>query len=73
MKELAVSNRGYGVFPSNQKLWIYAAVLESASGIKYNVTDLTTKFTDSQFVIECRMSKAYYKPSVPLSGVVSTV
>ena len=70
MKKLSVINRGYGQFPLDKKLWIYASVLEGASGIRQSTKDTSVTFSSSRYRIECDMINNHYQPGLPITGSV---
>ncbi|XP_062499180.1 complement C3-like [Corticium candelabrum] len=69
-KRISTPNRGYGLYPLGQKLWVYAAVTEQATGKKFNTTDLSVKFTTSPYTLQCETTKPYYKPGLPVTGSI---
>jgi hypothetical protein len=70
VKKISLQNRGYGIFPLNKRLWIYASVVERASGIKQTAKNTFVTFSSSRYRIQCDPVNRHYHPDLPVQGTV---
>ncbi|XP_062499186.1 complement C3-like [Corticium candelabrum] len=70
VKKVFFTKERYGAFPVGRRLYIFASICEFTTGDKRNATDISTKFSNTEFEIECDPDNVFYQPHQILQGWV---